>query len=107
MTAAAVDYLVLTINHRTNEDWYLELPIDIGDLSGAQVRCVLEAPGLDSIVLGTTLGDNVIKTHAESEVFEHRAGSYTGDILVTLASGLDIVTHIINLTLMRGITRRG
>lgn len=106
----AVDYLILNVVHRTNEDWSLVLPLDMDDLDGATAVCTLVGNGGARIELDVQVdaAGKQLVTSAESEVFEPRSpGNYAGDLLVTLSGGRDLVTHIINLELKRGISQRG
>lgn len=110
MITAAVDYLILNVVHRTNEDWSLVLPLDMDDLAGATAICTLLSTGGGRIELAVTVDadQKQLVTAAESEVFEVMTpGNYSGDVLVTLTGGRDLVTHIINLELKRGVSHRG
>lgn len=107
---AAVDYLILNVVHRTNEDWSLVLPLDMDDLDGATAVCTLVSTNGSRIELPVTVdaAGKQLVTAAESEVFEAVSpGNYAGDVLVTLSGGRDLVTHIINLDLKRGVSHRG
>ncbi|KQS75049.1 hypothetical protein ASG32_08100 [Methylobacterium sp. Leaf361] len=106
----AVDYLILNVVHRTNEDWSLVLPLDMDDLVGATAICTLLSTSGGRIELPVTVdaAQKQLVTAAESEVFEVMSpGNYSGDVLVTLTGGRDLVTHIINLELKRGVSQRG
>ncbi|QEE37944.1 MULTISPECIES: hypothetical protein [unclassified Methylobacterium] len=110
MATSAVDYLILNVVHRTNEDWSLVLPLDMNDLTDATAICTLVSTNGARIELPVTVdaAQRQLVTAAESEVFEvMQPGNYSGDVLVTLSGGRDLVTHIINLELKRGISQRG
>lgn len=107
--ASAVDYLVLTVVHRTNEDWALDLPLAIPaeELAGAVAVCQLVAPGGATLVIPCSVEDQTIVQRAESEAFAGFSGQFSGDVLLTLVGGRDLVTHLINLDLKRGVSRNG
>lgn len=111
MSTSAVDYLILNVVHRTNEDWILVLPLDMGDLTDATGVCTLVNPSSGArieLAVEVDTANQQLVTRAESEVFEVQApGQYAGDLLLSLSGGRDVVTHIINLELKRGVSQRG
>ena len=111
MSNSAVDYLILNVVHRTNEDWILVLPLDMGDIKDATGVCTLVSPQTGArieLIVEVDAANQQLVTKAESEVFEVQApGQYSGDLLLTLSGGRDLVTHIINLELKRGVSQRG
>lgn len=106
----SVDYLVLNVLHRTNEDWYLELPLTIpaASLTGARVVSVLKNKNKSkAIVLECTIEGSTIVQRLDRRAFETKEDQYTGDVLLTLTGDRDMVTHIINLDLKQGISPNG
>jgi hypothetical protein len=105
-----VDYLLLNVKHRTNEDWYLELPLDIApaNLAGAKAVTVLKDKGeRKSIVLECAIEGTTIVQRLDRRGFDGKEGAYSGDVLLTLTGDQDMVTHIINLELTKGVSPNG
>lgn len=109
MPVAPVDYLLLNVKHRTNEDWYLALPLAIpaADLVGGRAICVLKDKTERALVLEGSIEGQSIVTRLDRRAFEHKEGAYSGDVLLTLSGDRDMVTHIINLELTKGVSPNG
>jgi hypothetical protein len=116
--SAPADIVVLDIEHRTSEDWLLQLPMRLGAddaatavaLVGAQAQLRL-AGKLTTMQPSEILFNGVlcridghqIVLEAPSEHFADKAGHYTGEVLVRLASGFDFVSHIVTLNVHPGL----
>lgn len=104
--ASAVDYLVLTVVHRTNEDWALMLPLDfpVDELEGATAYCILAGSNGGTLEIPCEMTSAGVIQRADRKIFDGRAGNYSGDLRVVLSGGRDIVTHLFNLELKRGVS---
>lgn len=110
MTIAPVNIVELAITHRTNESWYLELPVDLGPettalLAGASARMRLVGRYDAEIALDGAVdapGRKIVLDSISTAPFQRPEGAYEGDIKLTLASGRTVAPYAIRLSLKQG-----
>ncbi len=101
--------VLLTLRHRSNEDWYLELPVELPEgqtLAGAQARCLLKRGASTILFDGEScrIESNSIILELPSTAFTGKSGLFQGDILVKFPGDIDIVTHVITADIEIGGT---
>lgn len=110
MTIGPLEIVQLTLRHKTNEDWYLELPVSMPEdqtLEGVQVRAVLERNGVEIVFEDDAcrVEGSKIVMDLQSESFTGKMGTFKGDVLLRFPNGFDISSHEITVELKKGITQ--